>query len=182
MPASGGGFGPVLQLILVGAVLLIVVILILRVANSWQLRRESGEQDERQSLLDGASLWDVLVNALRNRIFRTANDLSAAVRLRRKDRLRAAARIRRIYADFMDLCSDLGQPRPEPVTPLEFLPAAAEVFPSLDSDLEAITKSYLRVRYGELPETHQEVETIEIAWKRVSEEGAMMKKQAQVKK
>jgi hypothetical protein len=154
----------------------------LRLANSWQSRRESGVMDERQSLLEGVSLWDALVNALRNRIFRTTDYLSAAVKLRRKERLREAARIRRIYADFMDLCSELEQPRPKPVTPLEFLPAAEEVFPSLDSDLEAITKSYLRVRYGELPETHQEVEMVESAWQRVCNEGNLMKKRTQVKR
>ena len=179
---TGEGIGTILQVFLIGLVLLVLLIIVLRSANSWQSRRESGVMDERQSLLEGVSLWDALVNALRNRIFRTADDLSAAVKLRRKERLRAAARIRRIYADFMDLCSELGQPRPKPVTPLEFLPAAEEVFPRLDSDLEAITKSYLRVRYGELPETHQEVEMVESAWQRVCNEGNLMKKRTQAKK
>jgi hypothetical protein len=182
MAEAGGGYGIFIQAILIGAVFVIFLLLVLRLANSWQSKKEDGKEDERQSLLEGTSIWDALVKALRNRIFRMTDNLTAAARLRMKERLRAAARIRRIYADFMDLCSELGQPRPEPVTPLEFLPAAVEVFPSLDQDLEAITKSYLRVRYGELPETHQEVETVESAWKRVSERGILIKKQAQVKK
>jgi hypothetical protein len=179
---DGDGGGSSLQIILIGLVFLVLLILMLRIANSWQTRQEGGEQDERQSLLEGASLWEALINALRNRIFQTANDINAAARLRQKDRLRAAARIRRVYGELMNLCGDLGQPRPEPVTPLEFLPAARQVFPNLNSDLEIITRSYLRIRYGELPETHQEVEMVETAWKRVSEEGSQIKKQAQVKK
>jgi hypothetical protein len=181
LPGDDGG-GSSLQIILIGLIFLVLLILVLRIANSWQTRQEGGEQDERQSLLEGASLWDALINALRNRLFRTANDINAAARLRQKDRLRAAARIRRVYAELMNLCGDLGQPRPEPVTPLEFLPAAGQVFPNLNTDLELITRSYLRVRYGELPETHQEVELVETAWQRVSEEGSQIMKQAQAKK
>jgi hypothetical protein len=180
MAEAGGGYGIFIQAILIGAACVVLLILVLRLASNWQLKREGGEDDEKQSLLEGTSLWMAIVNAVRNRLLNTADNLSAA-RLRRKEKLQAAARIRRIYADFMDLCDELGQSRPEPVTPLEFLPAAVEIFPNLDHDLDAITNSYLRVRYGELPETHQEVEMVEVAWKRLSEQGTLIKKQAQLK-
>lgn len=182
LAVDGKSYGPLIEVILVGAVILILLFLVFRIASIWQSRQELDTQDERQSLLEGRNLWEALINALRNSIFRTANDLTAAASLRRKERLRAAARIRRIYADFMDLCSELGEPRPEPVTPLEFLPVAEQIFPGLGHDLEDITNSYLLVRYGELPETHQEVEMIETAWKRVSEEGSLLKKQVQGKR
>lgn len=178
MPATEGGYGLFIQAFLIGAALLLLVILILRLANSWQIQRRTIGVDDRQSLLEGTNLWEAFVNALRNRFFRITDDLSSTVKLRRRERLRAAARIRRIYADFMDLCSDIGQPRPAPATPLEFLSVAIDVFPSQGSDLETITKSYLRVRYGELPETYQEVDMVETAWKRVSDQGDLIKKQA----
>lgn len=182
LPESGGDLGGFFQAILIGGAFLVLMVLLLRLASSWQSRRESGLVDERQSLLAGTSLWDAFLNALRSRIFRTADEMTLAAKLRRKERLRAAARIRRIYADFMDLCSELGQPRPESVTPLEFIPAAMEVFPSLDDDLEEITTSYMRVRYGELPETNQEVTLVETAWKKISDQGLLMKKQARAQK
>jgi hypothetical protein len=41
----------------------------------------------------------------------------------------------------------------------------------MQPDLAAITYAYLRVRYGELSETLQEVEAVEAAWKRIAAEG-----------
>jgi hypothetical protein len=127
--------------------------------------------------LEGQSLWDLLLEALRGRLRKTTEDLAGFRRLRRAERLRAAARIRNIYAELMALCAELGQPRPEAFTPLEYLPYAVEMFPAQGSDLEHITQAYLRVRYGELPETHQEVQVVETAWQQVSQQGAALKKQ-----
>jgi hypothetical protein len=71
----------------------------------------------------------------------------------------------------MRLSRRLGSPRPDSQTPLEFLPSLESIFPGLKTDLGEITATYLRVRYGELSETLQEVETVEAAWKRVALEG-----------
>ena len=38
-------------------------------------------------------------------------------------------------------------------------------------ELDAITKAYLHVRYGELPETANEVDQVERAWKLIQAEG-----------
>jgi hypothetical protein len=67
----------------------------------------------------------------------------------------------------MALSEALGRPRPAARTPLEFLPVLGGLFPSLEGDLAVITHAYLKVRYGELPETHQEIEAVESAWARV---------------
>lgn len=90
-------------------------------------------------------------------------------RFRPVQRQLAAARIRRIYQELMDLCEARSLPRPPAHTPLEFLPEMVEVFPTSGDDLAVITKAYLRVRYGEYPESHEEVEAVESAWQRVSE-------------
>jgi len=92
-------------------------------------------------------------------------------------RLLAEARIRKIYAHLMKLCLDLGLPRPEAQTPLEFLPAMQRLFPDNRHDLEAITRAYLLVRYGELPESEQELSEVEAAWAQVAEAGRRMKQQ-----
>lgn len=79
-------------------------------------------------------------------------------------RLLAAAQVRRIYAQLMDLCVNLGYPRPAALTPLEFLPTLKQIFPEGEVQVSLITNAYLKVRYGELPETTAEVEDIRRAW------------------
>jgi hypothetical protein len=44
-----------------------------------------------------------------------------------------------------------------------------EIFPEGNDDLALITQAYLRVRYGEYPESVEDVGAVEAAWKRVSE-------------
>jgi hypothetical protein len=90
-------------------------------------------------------------------------------RLRPAQRRMAAARIRQIYQDLMDLCAARKMPRQPACTPLEFLPEMAKIFPEGRDDLGVITQAYIRVRYGEYPESVEEVDAVEVAWKRVSE-------------
>ena len=47
------------------------------------------------------------------------------------------------------------------------MPTLKNIFPNMSEELVMITNAYLRVRYGELPETKGEVEIVEQAWKRV---------------
>jgi len=71
----------------------------------------------------------------------------------------------------MDLCEDLGTPRPPALTPLEFIPRAAVLFPDHLAALQTLTQAYLRVRYGELPETQEEVDAVNAAWEAVQTAG-----------
>ena len=77
----------------------------------------------------------------------------------------------------MELVAELQNPRPEGMTPLEFLPALSDIFTARRDDLELITQAYVRVRYGELPETQGEVDAIQSAWQRISSEGEVKKKE-----
>ncbi len=86
-------------------------------------------------------------------------------------RLLAAARIRRVYSQLCSLSASLGLPRPPAITPLEYLPKMESLFPEHSGDLALITGAYLQVRYGEVPETNQEVQEVVNAWNRVRAEG-----------
>ncbi len=86
-------------------------------------------------------------------------------------RLLAAARIRRIYTQLCSLSASLGQPRPAAMTPLEYLPKMDALYPQHTQELALITGAYLQVRYGEVPETNQEVQEVVNAWNRVRSEG-----------
>lgn len=98
-----------------------------------------------------------------------------AGRLQGRQRVQAAARIRQIYADLLALCAALELPRPDSQTPLEFLQTIQHDLPSVHGDLQIITNAYLKVRYGELPETREEVLAVEKAWEQVHRAGEAQK-------
>lgn len=99
-------------------------------------------------------------------------------RLRRahfKPGILGALRIRVLYARLMRLCDDLGTPRGETVTPLEYLPVLGSLFPQAYAEVQLITEAYNRVRYGEIPETRAEVEVVETAWRRLRAEAKRLR-------
>jgi len=98
-----------------------------------------------------------------------------ARRLRPAGRLAAAQRVRQIYAALLDLSAALDCPRPSFATPWEFLPALSGAFPGCDADLQAITRMYVRVRYGQYPEDPHEIQAVEAAWARLQAFGERRK-------
>lgn len=86
-------------------------------------------------------------------------------RLRSGSRWLGAMRIRAIYARLMDLCDQMGAGRRKVETPTEFLTTLRQLFPQEDQETGLITEAYIRVRYGELPETHEQVKRVEDAWR-----------------
>jgi hypothetical protein len=80
---------------------------------------------------------------------------------------RAAASVRRIYRAMCRAAAAAGYPRLEAETPYEYLPALARVWPDGAPETRVITEAFIRVRYGEAPETEAELETIRDAWRRL---------------
>ena len=150
-------------------VLLLVVVLIARIRRTLQARRYSTTL-EPELLLRRGEAREIIRKALQDAL----NGLAA--RLRPARRLIAAARIRRIYTQLMDLSEQLNCPRPESATPYEFLPALGELFTTQTEDLRVITEAYVRVRYGEFPESMAEIELVESAWQRLLETGQRLKR------
>jgi len=175
--SKGSAIWPVIGQVLVWVVFLFAVYLLLRRLGSWYISQIQTLQDERQSLIDAGGLWKMLLASLRGQFRRAADSLSGLPRFGRRERLRAAARVRQIYVDLMDLSTDLGAPRPAASTPSEFLPVIQKVFLDTPQDLVTITQAYLRVRYGVLPETIQEIQAVETAWQRVKTYGERLLKQ-----
>ena len=95
-------------------------------------------------------------------------------------KLVAAARIRRIYLQLMTLSAELGAPRLEWQTPLEFMVTLHGLFPDHGDALVAVTGAYVRVRYGELPESHTELTRVEKAWKELKTKGQQLKKASHI--
>jgi hypothetical protein len=113
---------------------------------------------------DSLSVAGSLSDYLRAAQSRAKQAFEGVTRMNPAARLIAAARIRIIYARLLRLGAKLGEPRAPAATPLEYLASLEKVFPGSTNELELITHAYLRVRYGELPETRAQVEEVESAW------------------
>jgi len=150
-------------------VFVLIILLILR-RTIWKDEREE-EQDSQSAMMD-QGLLSYLKSALRRGLTKLSENIEELLRLRQARQILAAARIRRIYARLLALSARLDLPRPAARTPLEFLPSLQALFPGLNGELATITNAYLLVRYGELPETPQELQEVETAWQLISASGA----------
>ena len=81
--------------------------------------------------------------------------------------LRTAISIRRIYWQMCRAASGAGYPRLDVETPYEYLSTLAQVWPTNTADARLITQAYVKIRYGELPESAEELNDIRIAWRRL---------------
>ena len=93
-----------------------------------------------------------------------------ALRLQGQNKLdvyKRQASIRRIYRLMCRAAAAAGYPRLEAETPNEYLPTLSQVWPENAAEARLITDAFIRVRYGELPETAEELEAIRAAWRRL---------------
>lgn len=77
---------------------------------------------------------------------------------------RTAASIRRIYKQMVYAATAVGYPRHVTETPYEYLHRLRELWPQNVTETTLITDAYIRVHYGELPETRSELDDIYNAW------------------
>ncbi len=144
-----------------------VLVAILFTISRWIFEERKTIQDERESIVESGDLIGLLSRAIRRRLDEFGQSLRGRTNLRSGQKWLAAAKIRRIYTQLMDLSSRLGETRPPAYTPLEFLPNLERLLPEGAADVRTITEAYLRIRYGELPETNQEISQVELSWERV---------------
>ena len=135
----------------------------------WVAFERLQEKERKLSLEEREALdsdhWPGWRNAVKKGLGKIVSLLRESNLLRHRHRRQAAARIRQIYADLLDLCDQMGTPRPEGSTPLEFVPVLKGAFPTLDQEIELITARYLMVRYGQFSEAFWDLEPVERAWR-----------------
>lgn len=139
----------------------VAVILVVLVVLRFRPPRLRSESDEVISNVDASFQWP----------WKARNPRRLLAAFPGARRWLAAAHVRRIYADLMALFRKMDQPRPEGLTPLEFLPRMQTVLPDESAALEQITTAYLSVRYGQYPETQEEIQAIQRAWSTVRSSG-----------
>jgi hypothetical protein len=159
-------------IILIGIIVAIVILVFLWMGlRLWKDRERRLEQDESRVNIRSGNLFQSLLSILRGGLKRAANSIAGLTDLNHRRRLRAAARIRQVYADLLELCAKMGQPRPDALTPLEFVPKLDKLFPEYNPEIDTITQAYLRVRYGLLPESQDEITEVDSAWKKLHAAG-----------
>ncbi len=145
------------RFVIIGVALLIALLII--------------QQYYRKNLIaQGNSRFGKILIDLSNRIIPTRLRRNRNKKKERNwDNWRAAVSIIRIYQQMITLCGDLSTPRHDSETPYEYLQTLKTVWPNHVSDCQIITQAYVKVRYGEFPETKEEFKMIKSAWKRVRE-------------
>jgi hypothetical protein len=135
------------------AVLLIVVgglYLVSRAIRRLIRQRDGGSQDERESLWSS----DDLVKDLKDGLQRALEGLRNLGRRDARGR-RSAASIRKMYASVVDLAAEAGYPRDLSETPYEHRVILYQAFPGGETAVDAITEAYVRVHYGEVPDSRE---------------------------
>jgi hypothetical protein len=165
---------PNLQPVLLWSVIAVLILLMVAGITRWWVNERRRLEAEHQIILSRGDMLRLLRESLINQFIKLGEGLAGLARLRYGRRLLAAARIRRIYVELMTLSEQLDLTRADAETPLEFLPALRRLFPGSAAELNAITQAYLRIRYGELPETQAEVDQVESAWRDVNARGQEM--------
>jgi hypothetical protein len=145
------------RVVVIVAIVFIVAVTLILGIRFRAYRRIAEDEDDSQSGSGEISLH--LEKMLRGLLPEGLN-----LRLRSPVQVLAAARIRFIYRRLIALSRQRGADRPPASTPLEFLPQLCATFPAQPEAVELITAAYVRIRYGEYPETLQDVDQVQRAW------------------
>jgi hypothetical protein len=146
----------------VGVGILFVLLVVILTLVGLQARDEGREGSERESVWEGFRL-DRGLGRWRQRL----REAGAAVGDALAGRWLAALTIRRIYAQLCAWAARAGYPRARYETPYEYLKTLQAAFPRRRQDLARVTRAYVAVRYGEVPERVEELEAVREAWERI---------------
>ncbi len=80
-----------------------------------------------------------------------------------------AASVRRLYYQMCRAAAAYGYPRASAETPYEYLTTLALAWPDGQQESRLLTEAYVRVRYGEAPETREELAELEAAWRKLEQ-------------
>lgn len=80
--------------------------------------------------------------------------------------------IRGIYATMLRFTANLGFPRRPGETPYEYLPTLSQNWPESREQLSYITETYIRVRYGGVSPSSEQLERTKQAWLAVKARGS----------
>ncbi|MFP3854555.1 MAG: DUF4129 domain-containing protein [Anaerolineales bacterium] len=159
-------YWPTVRVILISSIFLLILISAIRL-----VQRRSKRFSPRDRAADEGEIIGIgLQGTLRDRLNQWRQDVRSWGQALTSGHLSTAIVVRRLYARLLNLAEDYGRSRYRWETPLEFQAALGRLFPEVVDDIEKLTDAYIRVRYGEIPETGDMVAEVRMAWQRVQEE------------
>ncbi len=147
-----------IALALVGGLLLVA-----RMIRRLMAEREKEDDLDRESVWSAQDLVDDLKNSLRQGL----DNVRAWMSQLGDRKKRSAASIRKIYASMVDLAAEAGHPRRPATTPYEHRRTLYRAFPEGREAVDTITEAYVRVHYGEAPDSRKEMQQIVRCWEQV---------------
>jgi hypothetical protein len=160
-------FDVVKPYLLWGMLLVIFISAVFFLVHRWQVLRRA--QEEALEPVGASAVLRDALKSLRKGLGQAVNTISGRLRANQAARMLQAIRIRWVYTQLMRLCDQKGHPRPQALTPLEFIPVLVGLYPGKEDAINTITQAYLRVRYGLLPETSIEVDQVMQAWESIQQ-------------
>jgi hypothetical protein len=164
--ASLAEYWPTARIVLVGLILLILLISSIRLV----LRRSRPDDGQRVGTDEGEDLPLAAEVGWRRRVREFGKEIRNWGQALVAGQLSTAIVIRRLYGRLLSMAKEHGRPRHPWETPLEFKDELAQLFPGTVPEIETLTEAYIRVRYGEIPETSDLVSGVRSAWQRIQEE------------
>lgn len=137
-------------------VLIIIAVILLVALMIGRIYRNSKVEERQFNWVDDMGQEDAEDDGFAKRLLRRLGFLQD---------WRTALSIRRIYRKMIRAAAGSGYPRMEAETPYEYLKTLQKVWPDYQTEAALITQAYVRVRYGEIPESKEELEAIRDAWK-----------------
>jgi hypothetical protein len=158
------------SLLIVIGVIVVTTLLILSFRWINQRSENMDENLQREDLSGDKNFLEMLREMFQRQLQEAADSVQDRSRMSPRERQMAAERIRVIYGKLLDLAGDSGFPRAASETPLEYQRELAYAFPACETQVAAITTAYIKIRYGQVPETKDDVALIEQAWITIQEE------------
>jgi hypothetical protein len=139
-------------LIIAATVVLIIVI--------WYTLKQRGYQNRKTLSLEEGIIGDKTRKAPNENELRSLRDL---LHLPGSYGL-SAIRIRWIYANLCRYGKQLDSPRLPAITPYEYQQNLYQLFPENHTEIAEITNAYVAVRYGQVPESPEEIKKLQESW------------------
>jgi hypothetical protein len=64
------------------------------------------------------------------------------------------------------MATEAGYPRDKTQTPYEYLATLHQAFPASEDEFTVITEAYVNAHYGQVPDSHEEIQRIRDCWER----------------
>ena len=78
---------------------------------------------------------------------------------------KTAVSIINIYQNMLNAAAQFGYPRDESETPYEFLTTLKLIWPEHHQEVKIITNAYVNIKYGQFPESKEELQSIQDSWR-----------------